>query len=435
MFRNKIYIIHYHLNPGGVTSIIKSQVKGLKSVDSNSEITVITGVAPMEKILNKDVKLIVNKRLNYLSLQKINNPRNYCNKLLKQLKKIVRKNDIIHFHNLNLGKNPLVNYVIYQLIQEGYPVFNHVHDFAEDRSVNMALMQAEVGRVSDLEISEIMYPSSPNLYYGVLTSFDHERLKSLGVKQEKIKRLPNPVSIPALPEPQNNKKLKEQLATVFNIDPEKKWITYPVRVIKRKNIGEFVLLAYLFASKAVFLVTQPPANPAEMGEYKKWVQFCHLKNIPVIWEAGRAANFSEIISASDFCITTSVMEGFGMSYLEPWLHHTPVTGRNILRVTPDFIKLGLEFPVLYDGIQINTGEKLIDFAELDSTEQRFFIGQLGIPEIREQLISGNPFIDKLFEPVEQKIIIKNEMIVRENFSVAKYGETLHGIYEEITGGN
>ncbi len=39
----KIAILHYHLNPGGVTRIIESQVRGLSKADRNAEMIILCG--------------------------------------------------------------------------------------------------------------------------------------------------------------------------------------------------------------------------------------------------------------------------------------------------------------------------------------------------------------------------------------------------------
>ena len=131
-------------------------------------------------------------------------------------------------------------------------------------------------------------------------------------------------------------KAKTEICDQLNLEQNKLLITYPVRVIQRKNIGEFILLAALFNENANFVVTQPPQNPVEIERYKKWVDFCKKEKINVTFEAGTKVDFEKLLIASDFCITTSYNEGFGMVYLEPWLLNTPVVGRDIDFISKDF---------------------------------------------------------------------------------------------------
>jgi len=46
-------------------------------------------------------------------------------------------------------------------------------------------------------------------------------------------------------------------------------------------------------------------------------EFCLQENIPISWEAGTKVEFEELITISDFCITTSVREGSEWFTLSP----------------------------------------------------------------------------------------------------------------------
>lgn len=94
-------------------------------------------------------------------------------------------------------------------------------------------------------------------------------------------------------------------------------------------------------------------NPIELEHYKKWRSFCRENELNnVHFEVGEAIDFPTLVKGSDFCITTSIREGFGMTYMEPWLYHTPVIGRKIDYITHDFINKGLIFSGLYEKINL-----------------------------------------------------------------------------------
>ena len=44
----------------------------------------------------------------------------------------------------------------------------------------------------------------------------------------------------------------------------------------------------------------------------------------------------DMVRVADLVITTSVLEGFGFAYLEPWILDRAVIGRSIPFITPDF---------------------------------------------------------------------------------------------------
>ena len=58
-------------------------------------------------------------------------------------------------------------------------------------------------------------------------------------------------------------------------------------------------------------------------------------------------NVGNLYHISDFALSTSVKEGFGYMFVEPWVANTPQIGRHIDYVIPDFHKNGLDlnFPL------------------------------------------------------------------------------------------
>jgi glycosyltransferase involved in cell wall biosynthesis len=205
-----------------------------------------------------------------------------------------------------------------------------------------------------------------------------------------------------------------------------------VRVIQRKNIGEFILLSVLFENQANFAVTQAPKNPEEIKQYKKWVSFCQEQQIHIIFEAGNKCNFEELLIASDFCITTSYKEGFGMVYLEPWLANTPVVGRNIDFITKDFIADGFEFPKLYNQIQIPGYES--DFKDFDLNKQQQIITDILKNKIDKNLmLNQNKKLLSLFDKVKPTVFAKNISLIKNNYSLEGYGIKLQNRYKKIPG--
>jgi hypothetical protein len=182
----------------------------------------------------------------------------------------------------------------------------------------------------------------------------------------------------------------------------------------------------LFADRASWLVTQPPLNPVEVELYQKWVEFCNAEGINVYFEAGKKVNFPELIHASDFCITTSIQEGFGMVFMEPWLMGTPVIGRNIDYIIDDLSNSGVIFPRLYDKLSIGDGK---DFKDLDMEEQMEVIVKVKSEDTQQGTIfANNPGLDKLLHPVPESTIMLNKDMIRKKYSLKKYGEKLNAIY-------
>lgn len=432
-----IIIGHYHLHPGGVTRIIDSQIRSLKQNFPDTEIKVITGhTEDTTKYKKFGIPVLTENNLNYLSTKNLDSDTlsHKLSEIEDFLKSTVKRNDILHFHNINLGKNPLLTFAIYHLAQKGYNVFNHAHDFAEDRPSNMEFNQFIIENHLETNTNEVLYPKNmPNYGYGVINSFDRERLLQFNLGPERIAYLPNPVIIP--PEALKLKKseCRKTILRKLHLDEKTNIITYPVRVIRRKNIGEFILLSELFGPDYTFLVTLAPKNPIEIKPYLEWKNFCKSHQISQVhFEVGKEINFHELVKGSDFSITTSYREGFGMAFMEPWLYDTPVVGRDIPEVTRDFMQNGVTFHNLYTQLKIPGKEK--DFIELSMEEQMHFIAELkNDNSLRKQLETENQKVKKIFTPRPTEEIDNNKEAIVKNYSFENYGKKIMDTYRTFFG--
>ena len=423
----RVLIFHYHLNPGGVTRIIESQVEALLQLDEPPEILLLTGHCDNITFYeSKNVSVIINEALNYLTERK-----DY-DATLKEIDNVfsdhLRKGDILHFHNLNLGKNPLVTLLVSEYVQRGFKIINHAHDFSEDRPINQQYLKEIIEEKHQKSLQHVMYPQQNNYHYAVLNSFDRNRLVNMGVPSKRISFLPNPVVFNMNNLEGSIDEWKKEIVGILNADVDKPIITYPVRVIRRKNIGEFILLASLF-DEANWIVTQPPKNPVEIEPYKYWVEFAKEHNIAIYWEAGTKVNFEKLLRSSDFCISTSFQEGFGMVFMEPWLLETPVIGRNIPMVTEDMINSGMEFTCLYDKLLIYDDNQL---HELSQEEQMQHILRIKNDDTaKSTFINKNPFIKNLLNMPAKDLITRNKEVILKNYSLNNYGKRLDEVYRKI----
>jgi glycosyltransferase involved in cell wall biosynthesis len=429
-----INIFHYHLNPGGVTRIIESQVSSLKMKDPAPEVRVFCGSAPETDLLGSlGVEVIEFEPLNYLeqkSYSKAELSEKY-HEIHSFFHNKVEKGEIIHFHNLNLGKNPIITMAVYSLAKEGYPVFNHAHDFAEDRPDNWGFLASVIEGGFGYNLKDVLYPDLPHYLFGTLNGADLARLSEEGIPETSKFLLPNPVTAFTKDELPGKEKARAALSEKLNIDEQRRIVTYPVRVIERKNIGEFILLSVLLSGDAQFMVTLPPKNPIRLKAYEAWRSFCNEEGIDIIFEAGLQAGFLEILQGSDFCITTSSREGFGMVFLEPWMAGTPVIGRNLPSVTTDLRNAGVWFSMLYDELIIPGTSK--DFKDLGDEEQRKVIRKgKESADYRKELKKANQWIDRILDEVPREKINKNIDCIKRNFSLEEYGDKLVRIYQRLT---
>ncbi|MCD4663823.1 MAG: glycosyltransferase family 4 protein [Bacteroidales bacterium] len=425
----KIAIVHYHLNPGGVTRIIQSQIQSLKS--DNTKIKIICGFCPdPEQYRQAGIELIIKNELNYIYPESIS--ANKLSLLYRRLgvffRQVIDKDEIIHFHNLNLAKNPVATKVISDMACEGYFVVNHAHDFAEDRPKNIDFLNKIIRGHFKSDLHSVLYPNLRNYLFVVLNSYDFKRIEKFAIDMDRRFLLPNPVGYIQENQLHQKESFASKIIKILNLEPGKKIIIYPVRVIQRKNIGEFILLSTLFKNEAHWLVTLPPKNPFEIKFYEKWKKFCYKERIPVHFEVGLSVEFTDLMYASDFCITTSIREGFGMVFIEPWLFGTPVVGRDIPYITEDLKKSGMNFPRFYQNLHIENGIK--DFIDLTIEDQMEYVHRVNRSNVKKQnLMTMNPVLKNLLQPVGNEIISNNVKTIKENYSLEKYTERLNAIYQ------
>jgi hypothetical protein len=430
-----ITIFHYHLNPGGVTRIIESQVAAVRQNYPEMVIQIVTGYCEnMEYYNNLNVKVNIIKEINYLQNKEynINELEDIFNTIYTGIKSLISDNEIFHVHNLNLGKNPVFTLVINKFLNKNHLIVNHAHDFAEDRPQNIEFLNKIITQFGKTP-KNILYPDNKKYAVCVLNKFDYKRVCSYGITNSRIFLFPNPVFIPEIKS--NNSKIqsRNKIVTTFNFNAQKSIITYPVRVIRRKNIGELILLAKLFEDKCSFLVTMAPRNPEEIKFYDNWKNFCIENNINIIFEAGDKLNFETIVSGSDYCITTSIKEGFGMSFLEPWLMGTPVIGRNLNLVTDDIKSYGIQFPMLYNKLKVPFFNDNIDFKELAPERQQAVILEIFQGTLNKNTIfTLNNYLTNFPPEVSQSIIINNQNIIKKEFSLNKYAERLFKAYRAFS---
>ncbi len=322
-----IRILHHHLRRGGVTQVMLSTARILRDAGEDVEIwSGESGSLPMPEGVDEKVLPELVYRESYSEPD--------CDALTRKMIRAHADGDIWHIHNHSLGKNPVVTETVRRLAEAGLPLILQIHDFAEDgRPVNLKCLREELP-----DQTRCLYPTGAHVVYAVLQERDREVLISAGVPEDQVAVLPNPISIEmALRPPQ----------------PVPERVLYLTRAIRRKNVGEFLYWAKMFAGDLEFATSLVPENPKEKVIFDRWVAFAQSEGIPVQWGLGMSGkSFEEVVSECDVCITTSVGEGFGMSYLEPYAMQRPVVGRDLPAITAGFKKDGVRLDHLYSTLPV-----------------------------------------------------------------------------------
>ena len=359
----KLAILHYHLNPGGVTQVIINQLKALDKSPTGVvlEAIVLHGgrqeawpVGFAGSLAQIKLSTAAVPGLDYDDGVIVASER-----LFSELTTALRRGGfspaetVIHVHNLTLGKNVSLPPAVARLAEQGYRCLIQIHDFAEDfRPENFRRLETAWREATPPVPLSHLYPQASSLHYATLTSRDASILEAAGVPRERLYTLPNPV---IAAEPQAERDFaRKKLANACKVHTRVRWFLYPVRGIRRKNIGEAVLWAALGGKENAVAITLPPQNPVELPVYRRWQSLAQERSIPCLFDVGvdRSLSYDDNLSAADAMLTTSVAEGFGMVFLETWLRGKPLVGRDLPEITRDFAQLGVHLASLYDCLAI-----------------------------------------------------------------------------------
>ena len=433
----KIAFLHYHLKTGGVTTVLKRQISALQG---RCEVLVLTGDRAGVELPCRVVEI---PGLGYdrpdvpPPMPKIT-----ADRILKTLSDVWPGGcDLLHIHNPTLAKNQSFIQCIKRLQASGVTLFLQIHDFAEDG-------RPEV-------YSREPYPA--DCHYGVINTRDKRILIEAGLEASGVHLIPNAIY---------------PLPAVTGYFPEE-LVLYPVRAIRRKNIGEAVLLSLYLRPGQYLGITQPPNSQIDMGSYQDWRVYVKKARLNVHFDVGRQYDYSVLVGAASSMVTTSIAEGFGFTFIEPWTAGKALWGRRLESICTDFEANGLCLDFLYNRLDVPldwfdadqfiqtwlktvihaaeifghsvTQEKMnhfadrlardgvIDFGLLNERCQRQVLSHLlSDPGAKKHLTLLNP---RIFFPGPEvdmsEMLENNRSVVTAHYGVENYREQLLAAYERV----
>ncbi len=380
-----LFIFHYHLLPGGVTSVIADGIKAImdnistiKARSSSSEkinkITIVTGrkdntenlykgiLSYFPKDKQKDISqtlyIEINPEIDYATIGELHgiNPKEIEERVNKLANSLITKYthqkteqdenyDVWWIHNYHLGKNPIFTEALVKITEKTKERLNpklifQIHDFPEaGRYDNLKLLRETIAKTP--------YPISPNLRYVPINKHDREVLVKAGIPQKHVFLLENPSEVHAhLPNERDIAIWRERIVNFYenqnnktNTSKEIKLILYPIRAIRRKNVFEAALIS-LIANKVKpeteykLIVTLPGVSQTEKN-YSKQVEKAYKSNlINGYFKTGTkleeiGITFEQLVFASDMILSSSVQEGFGFSFIQSIIWGRPIVAREI----------------------------------------------------------------------------------------------------------
>ncbi|UCF93715.1 MAG: hypothetical protein JSW39_06030 [Desulfobacterales bacterium] len=350
--------------------------------------------------------------------------------------------DVLHVHNPTLAKNLSFQKILKSLAQKNTKLFLQIHDFAED------------GRPAAYFAEDYV----ADCHYGVINSRDYDILLKAGLKKEGLHKIFNTIH------PREPKS---------RCDRPSSSVLYPIRAIRRKNIGEAILLSLFFRSGESLAITLPPNSPADYKSYEGWKAFAEQQHLRVEFEKGLNRDFKKLVDSAKYLITTSINEGFGFSFLEPWLYAKLLWGRKLSGICHDFEKNGVlldhlylkllipvewvgydelyqqwrswvlktcalfQFPIAEPHLKASfenlTAQGTIDFGLLhESFQKQIIIRILRRKKNAERMRELNPFLVRPGEVPDQMVLIQNNRrAVLDNYNPSLYRQQLLKIYEVV----
>jgi hypothetical protein len=389
--------------------------------------------------------------------------------------------DVVMFENLGIGIHPAVTYAFYLYAQYSYTrgekkkFIYRFHDFVQQRPANFRNIKKfhhfRFGVVPNWH--SILYPAYPNIKYIAINRHDQWRLIEHGIEESNVYYMPNAVDKSIIPSDDRSEELRWKIIERGKLDASVRFLLYPVRCVRRKNVEEAIFLTRFFNCLAegktsreiprlreIFhlLVSLRPTEGDDAEYANHLIEFVNEHNLPVTIGLNdfvslerevdpqnpieiRKYGVGDLYKAADLVITTSILEGFGFVYIEPWIVDRAVIGRSIPIITPDFQSAGMKLGHLYTALVVERQ----DFKDLGREKSN---PDKGLQERLSKILKlDNPkYVDKVIESNETSIlatlslfeeekrknlVARNKEVVEKVYSPESVGRQL---YQVITAG-
>lgn len=473
-----IVILHCHFERGGVTQVVENHVRWLRNCDGVRRIVLVSGTrrSGLSTATAEATEQIVIEDFDYDAGEVPRDVEARVNRMVQGLSSafsefgLSAEDSVLHWHNHSLGKNTAAPGAIHQLAATGFKILLQIHDFAEDNRPDNYARLVEARDADDkAAVDRYLYPVCSQIHYATLTRADAAILAQVGVPEEQTHCLPNSV-VAASDQPVGQQEALDKVRQAMQLPSDARWCVYPVRGIRRKNVGEFLLLSRWTDPDQYAGITLCPATPLEYRSYARWQQLAGEVAPRAVFDAGHDPSISlmDNLVASEAILSTSVAEGFGMAFLEPWLVGREVVARRLATVTDDFRQVGVQLDKLYEEIPIPgesswiqqchretsqamsiaweslpsrfrpsidspkvTKRDWIDFASLIPGRQAEVLGRLARDSGFESDVKqrSRALVAFLTTPADEAVVDVNRQAVQREYSPQRTGGKLTSIYE------
>ncbi len=388
--------VHYSVgSQGGVETMIHRSVRGLLDADAGLRIHFVGRAGP----LLPDWLAMAPDRMSCADVPEMGlaawaeaqagGRLELVEKLAARLARELAGCETVVVENASVGAHPAFNLAIARLVETppaGVVRFVfRVHDMVFHRLANYEAVKALVAEagLSATGARRVLYPDLPHTTHIAVNRSDAFTLFCAGLDRTRIRYIPNAVEEALAQGERLAGELRARMESRGWVRPGEKLLVYGVRAVPRKNLTEALLLTRLLnllsSGQGGIPHALQPEGPfrlivaiapeeAKFRRYSDTLQeFVDRNNFEAklglenlitpqakIGPDGKAQTYgvAELYAAGAAAVTTSVLEGFGFGFLEPWCAGRVVIGRR-LPVVDDFIREGLRMEHFYRRLAVD----------------------------------------------------------------------------------
>ena len=344
---------------------------------------------------NSDCRVawVVEPAFRYLSEQRrspariLADVRRACERLLAGTEETV-----VWAHNLGVGRNTLLARELASACERrGVPLVSHHHDWWFENRWQRWPEMRRAGWPNLRAVAAVVFAASRRIRHVAINNADARVLRCrLGPRAA---WLPNLSDKPTPPRRAAVTAARDWLARTLG-ERVPVWLL-PCRLLRRKNVAEALLLGRWLRPEAL-LVTTGGVSSADEAAYGNRLceasrqQGWRLRLSVLAGDERSKPSVLELLAASECVLLTSILEGFGLPYIEAAAAGRPLVARRLPNIAPDLARFGFRFPQSYADVRVATG--LFDWRAERRRQQRFFRAWKAELPASCQRLAGEPLL-------------------------------------------
>jgi len=430
----RIAFVHYNFGYDGVSRVVQNNIRYILEAHPEHQITLVGSKVDIVHPRVNELRILGlgdhHPHKTYADLEK------KATALSKRLKRKLSSFDRVIVENATICLYPVQTYA-YKMFAESRPtdVTYRPHDPVEEK---LKLLQHML-ELTDGNYQSVVYAQLIK-YLAISNRSLAEIRQATAAAPIDIQLLPNSV----VPEEFKIDNLAEvdafrkRLIDDGLVRKGEHILLSPGRIIKRKNIEEAMLMtaarSVVYDQPHVLLVTMKELRYKEDRDYLARLEkiakalakdfkvrfvlggintkYDFLGNIDR--ETKPEFELKHMYAAADTVITTSTYEGFGYSFIEPFLTETPVIGRQLDGLTDDFTSNGIDLSGLYSRLVVKTSRKEVEFGQ-QTTKRRLAILRNITPEKVRWMIENNQLEERLKGQTPETVATNRARVI-ENYN-------------------